>query len=156
VGSTSKIDLGQTLNTLANVGVIAGIVCLALQLNQTNEMVRAQTRAGITEATIRNIEMYREPRIMSAFQRARSGQTLTADESFLLDNSSNATLRMWENNYYQYEAGLFDRTEFEADLAGWRQILRDEPEFVVHWQSKRLSYSAEFREVIDQIIDELL
>jgi len=31
-----KIDLGQTINTLANIGVIAGIVFLAIQLKQVN------------------------------------------------------------------------------------------------------------------------
>lgn len=149
-----KIDLGQSLNTLANVGVIAGIAFLVLELDQTNEMVRSQTRAGITEATIRNIEMYREPRIMSAYMRARSGESLTAEEEYLLDSSSNATLRMWENNYYQYEAGLFDSSEFDADLAVWRTILSQEPEFVRHWRERRMGYSAGFREVIDQILAE--
>ena len=99
-------------------------------------------------------EMYREPRIMSAYLRARSGESLTAEEEYLLDSSSNATLRMWENNYYQFEAGLFDSSEFDADLAVWREILAQEPEFVRHWRERRMGYSARFRQVIDQILAE--
>jgi hypothetical protein len=42
-----KIDLGQTVNTLANVGVIAGIVFLAMELQQNNELMAADTRATV-------------------------------------------------------------------------------------------------------------
>ena len=40
-----KIDLGQTINILANVGVIAGIVFLAFELQQNNELLGAQIQA---------------------------------------------------------------------------------------------------------------
>ena len=39
-----KIDLAQTLNTLANVGVIAGIIFLAFELRQNNDLLTAQAR----------------------------------------------------------------------------------------------------------------
>jgi len=43
----NKIDLGQTIVILANVGVIAGIVFLAVEIRQNNRIVQAQTRAQI-------------------------------------------------------------------------------------------------------------
>ena len=39
-----KIDLGLTISILANVGVIAGIVFLALELQQNNSLLAAQAR----------------------------------------------------------------------------------------------------------------
>ena len=36
-----KIDLGQAIGILANVGVIAGIVFLGMELRQNNELVVA-------------------------------------------------------------------------------------------------------------------
>lgn len=149
-----KTDASQTISIMANIGVIVGIVFLVLELNQTNEMVRAQTRASVTQATLENIAMYRDARVMSAFQRARNGGSLSADDLYILDNSSNATLRMWENNYYQYRAGLFDESEFDAELTVWRQLLQNEPEFERHWRSSRLNYSAPFRQIVDGIVDE--
>ena len=44
-----RIDLGQTLNTLANVGVIAGIVFLAVELDQNNEFLELEARETLTE-----------------------------------------------------------------------------------------------------------
>ena len=37
-----KIDVGQTVSILANVGVIAGILLLAFELSQNNKLLRAQ------------------------------------------------------------------------------------------------------------------
>ena len=59
-----KIDLGQTITILANIGVIAGIVFLAVELRQNNEIQSAQVRstrvdnrAAITEMLFENPEV---------------------------------------------------------------------------------------------------
>ena len=39
-----KIDLGQTISILANVGVIAGIVFLGFELRQNNALMAADAR----------------------------------------------------------------------------------------------------------------
>ena len=38
-----KIDLGQTFQILANVGVIAGIVFLGIELRRNTDAMRSQT-----------------------------------------------------------------------------------------------------------------
>jgi hypothetical protein len=40
-----KIDLGQTITILANVGVIAGIVFLAIELQQNNALLETEIRS---------------------------------------------------------------------------------------------------------------
>jgi len=47
-----KIDLGQTLTILANVGVLAGILLLVFELNQNREMMRAQTRSELASSLV--------------------------------------------------------------------------------------------------------
>ena len=44
-----NIDLGRTLNTLSNVGVIAGIIFLAVELNQNNEFLELEAKATRAE-----------------------------------------------------------------------------------------------------------
>jgi hypothetical protein len=44
-----KFELGQALNTLANAGVIAGIIFLAVELNQNNELLELEARATLSE-----------------------------------------------------------------------------------------------------------
>ena len=53
----NRLNLGQTINTLANVGVIAGIVFLAIELRQNNELLGVQIRATTMESRVRSAEM---------------------------------------------------------------------------------------------------
>jgi len=48
----NKEELDRWLSLLANVGVIAGIVFLAIEIRQNTEMVESQTRDSITEKQI--------------------------------------------------------------------------------------------------------
>ena len=43
-----KLDLGQTVTLIANLGVILGIAFLAIELNQNNELLRAQADYNYT------------------------------------------------------------------------------------------------------------
>lgn len=44
-----RIDLGQTIGILANLGVLVGILLLVYELAQNREMIRSQTRQSIAE-----------------------------------------------------------------------------------------------------------
>ena len=114
---SDRLNLWLTL--AANLAVLVGLVFLGVEINQNNEMMRAQTRSGITDAIIDNVKMYMDPRVIVANQKRRSGQPLSDEESALLNSLASATLRLWENTHYQYRNGLFDDAEFEADLAVW-------------------------------------
>jgi hypothetical protein len=136
----------------ANLTVLVGLVFLVVEINQNNEMMRAQTRSGITDAIIDNVKMYMDPRVIVAYQKRRRGQPLTDEESALLNSLASATLRLWENTHYQYRNGLFDDAEFEADLAVWREEM-EKTEFKLHWSSSRHTYSEAFRTQIDEIVE---
>ena len=47
-----KIDLGQTAAVLANLGVIAGVLFLALELQQNNELIAAEGRLNRSNQVI--------------------------------------------------------------------------------------------------------
>ena len=144
--------LNRWLTLAANLAVLVGLVFLVVEINQNNEMMRAQTRSGITDAIIDNVKMYMDPRVIVAHQKRRSGQPLSDEESALLNSLASATLRLWENTHYQYRNGLFDDAEFEADLAVWREDMK-KTEFKLHWSSRRHTYSEAFRTQIDELME---
>ena len=144
--------LNQWLTLIANLGVIAGLIFLIFEVDQTNNMMRAQTRSGISDAIIENITLGIEPRILSAYLKQESGEALSREEAHLLDQLTNATLGLWENTHYQYRNGLFDTDEFEADLEVWREEMQS-PEFKRHWQARSATYSRSFRAEIDKLIE---
>jgi len=93
-----KIDLAQTLGILANVGVIAGIVFLAVEIGQNNDQLAAQTRStiyelrsGLERDLINNVGG-----IAELVARERRGEALTdVEESRLLSRRFNM-LRTFE------------------------------------------------------------
>lgn len=42
-----KIDLGQAVGILANIGVIAGIIFLVFELQQNNKLLRAEAIGSV-------------------------------------------------------------------------------------------------------------
>ena len=145
-------NVNQWLTLGANLAVLIGLVLLIVEISQNNDMMRAQTRSGISDAIIQNITMGMDPRVIEAYQKQANGQALGYEDEILLDSMANATLRLWENTHYQFRNGLFDDDEFEADLAVWREQMAA-PEFQRHWMAHRNTYSQAFREQIDTFVE---
>ena len=137
--------------TLAALGVVASLVFVGLEITQNTDIVKAQTRGEITQSILSLIEAERHPDIMEAHLRTRRGEALSDEQKYLLLNMANATLRVWENTYYQYSAGLFDEDEYQADLVVWGEVTAH-PIYIEHWLGNRMTYSAQFRAVIDGLV----
>jgi len=58
---------------------------------------------------------------------------------------------MWENEWYQYQKGLFEPGEFESRLILWEGVMRSTGYRAI-WESVRLTYAPEFRQTIDELI----
>jgi hypothetical protein len=83
-----KLDLGQTLGVLANAGVIAGIVFLAVELQQNNELLEAEIRTirhDFRSADYLLPLQHRE--YAGALIKHRRGEDLTEYETLLLSRS---------------------------------------------------------------------
>jgi molybdate transport system substrate-binding protein len=119
--SASKIN--QWLTLVANLAVIAGIVFLALELNQNSRMMQTQTRNAITESIL-NFQFNAEASGLRAIARKASEDVanLTAEESGQLAQLYVSNLRLWENIHYQYRNGVFDEEEFAAERNSWRAL----------------------------------
>ncbi len=117
-----KIDLGQAITILANIGVIAGIIFLGVELQQNNEFLEAQARSD-REAVRRGVfERYlQNPALIEATLKADSGEELTEQEASLVNWANRATLWDWRYVYREYREGLLDETTMPS-LAGRRLL----------------------------------
>lgn len=78
-----KIDLGQIINTLANLGVIAGIVFLGIELQQNNELLATEARRNRAAHIEENYGMLAtDGELASIISKSLSGETLTELELF--------------------------------------------------------------------------
>lgn len=81
-----KVDLGQTVSILANLGVIAGIIFLALEIRQNNTLMTSQSRANQSAQVLAiQVDVFSNPDLSEILIKADSGESLTAAEQLRLD-----------------------------------------------------------------------
>jgi len=115
-----RIDLGQTVTILANLGVLIGILLLVYELGQNREMVRAQTRSSVAEMLINLLALeVGDPGIAEIQVKVGSGEPLTPVEMERFQVLQWAYWRYRENVHYQYRNGLYDEDEYLALRAAW-------------------------------------
>ena len=147
-----KIDPGQAITILANVGVLVGIVLLVFELNQNRDMMRAQTRNEISRGAmdLLAIGATSEP-LARVLVRANAGEELSPEENIMFINRAELTFRLWENVNYQFRQGLFDPTEYEGNLATINDVLSRNGAYVEYWCARRQMFSRPFVELMAEL-----
>ena len=77
-----KLDVGQTVSILANLGIIAGIVFLAFEIAQNNDLLASQSRANLFEmrATMQRDFFVNAGGIADLIYKEQEGEELTDGE----------------------------------------------------------------------------
>ena len=113
-----KIDLGQTIQIVANIGVIAGIVFLGVEVNQSNRIA-----AYTAENTRRNLYAELNSNFLVSPELAALGAKLTDPNAelskeeeiqagFLLRRFFNS----WANSEEAYRNGLLSNFSWQSTL----------------------------------------
>jgi hypothetical protein len=94
-----KLDIGRTVSTIANIGVLGGLVFVGLQLKQEAEVAQADRIVNIVDGNrywaellsmnsgINNAELW---------NKGRFGQPLSETEKVIFD----ALAQAWESDYW--------------------------------------------------------
>lgn len=148
----------QLISLLANLGVVAGIIFLGLEIQQNTNMMRSQSKNAMTENQMSFYALVIEnPDVNELLFKGR-GTTdtsmYTPEELNKLSYVFNTQLRMWENEWYQYNQGLFEPEEFEARSTIWRREMGT-GRYQRFWNSFKDTYSPDFRILIDDLVNEL-
>ena len=81
-----KLDLSQTVSILANIGVIAGIVFLGIELRQNNELMAAEARFNNMSLSTQAFAISSQPDIAAIYVKDRNGEELTEVEYFMIES----------------------------------------------------------------------
>jgi hypothetical protein len=111
-----SIDLGQAIQIVANVGVLVGIVLLAIELRQNNKLMAAGRRATLVAQTT---DIWRtlleQPDVAASLLRDRDGEALTREEEFRLN-------ALWLRGLYNGQYAFQEAPSEMAGIAtGWRR-----------------------------------
>lgn len=121
-----RIDLGQVIQIVANLGVIAGIVMIAIELRLNNELLGVQIRANSLTRIVGTADaVLQSPDLLDLL--GREEKTLTLAERDRLVVLGIRSLTTLENAFEEVERGLGD----EARL---RRVV------ITLWNRPRLNY----------------
>jgi hypothetical protein len=153
--SSKSSRLVQWLGIVADLAVLGGILFLGIELRQNASIVRAQTRAAISDESSDHLLRGAEsPELMELINTAEAGEPLTAPEAARVNVFYQSRLRRWENIHYQYRHGLYSESEFAGQRAAWVRALRSVP-FKEHFMSHRSEYAEELATELDDILRRL-
>lgn len=146
-----KIDLGQTITILANIGVIAGIVFLAYEMRQNTQVARQEAYSSFTQSiTDVNTTIMDSEQLAELIARAREGampEDFTEAERVRLDLTNIALIRVYEGLYQSLEEGIVDQSYFDTmrrSRGPWSQNY-----FRETWPASRGTFDPEFVEFFE-------
>ena len=111
-----KRNLSETLTLLANLGVIAGIVFLGVELRQNNALMEMEARATLTENLQDGwYQVSSDPDLVDLFIKDRSGEELSEAEEMRLNSYWMGMLLRREWQYQHFP-------EATTGIAGLRRL----------------------------------
>jgi len=141
------------LATLAQLGVIIGLVLLVFELNQTRDLMQAQTRHDLSSSIVALLLSIAEnPELAHVMFRGDAGEELSPVEQYIYETRGRALFRYWENVHYQYRKGLYDRGEFSSQRDAWAAYLGTSSGAASTWCGMRGEFSPEFRAELDGVL----
>ncbi|HAJ76756.1 MAG TPA: hypothetical protein DCM64_09910 [Gammaproteobacteria bacterium] len=147
--------VNQWLTLAGNVGVIAGIVFLALEIRQNTSMMQSQTRDSMTEKQMMftdwigtDIEI---ANILGRGQNRELQRGTPEYTSFIF--LYHGIWREWENSLYQYRNGLFTESEFRPRQNRWRMNMSN-PGTRELWSTMSSTFSLDFQQEMEVILND--
>ncbi|MES3009079.1 MAG: hypothetical protein V4751_15040 [Pseudomonadota bacterium] len=141
------------MNLMSSIAVIMGIVFLGMEVRQNTNMMRSQTRDSISAKQMMFSEwVTNEMDLAVTIAKANAGVPLEPGERIMHAYFMAGNWREWENSYYQFQQGLFDRDEFEPRMERWRSTMRVESVRDM-WVATRMNYAPAFRAEVDRIVE---
>ena len=110
----NRDDIVQTISVLANVGVLAGIVFLAIEIRQNTSAQFADSRQAVLSASREEIILtIEDPGLVLALTNS---EPLTPEENIRVDGLLSVILRAREFAWLQHSDGVIDDAQWSTEF----------------------------------------
>jgi len=132
-----KIELGQAIGILANIGVIAGIVFLGFELRQNSALLRSQARSSLdaNRLTLQLSVIENSGGIAELLDRARSGGDLSSADEYRLTVRRAVTLDNFSSAYREVMSGALDIEDIP--FGQWAAVFDSNPGMMEFWADSK-------------------
>jgi hypothetical protein len=143
------IDIVTAIGLLANVGVLAGIVFLAIELRQNTLAVRSEASQGIQGQIADLYSLLTTDRVADIYRKGTGDpDQLDPTERVIFNSLLSSLLAAFENLFALVNEGSYD----ESRARGYWQVLRNMLEYPgtrQHWERTQFIYNEAFREHVE-------
>ncbi|MEE4164321.1 MAG: hypothetical protein V2I25_17595 [Woeseiaceae bacterium] len=122
-------DISQILTIGANIGVIAGLIFLAMEIRQNNRFLAAQARYSLRQYRSDIADSLMLPHVIEATHKWARGESVTPEERSTGLMVAIKIVELWEWQYGEYAAGMLQKKELP--IGAWRMWFYDEGPFPV-------------------------
>ena len=144
-----KLNLGQTIGLLANLGVIAGIIFLAIELRQNNELLGAEVRSIRMENRVSlSAVLFENPEVIELLGKERS--SLSQAEQDRIRLLGIRALIMMEWNYGEAIRGFQDLDAVTGALQAVYHRDRLNYGAPLAWEASRESLDPQFADWFEE------
>ena len=109
-------NLNKWLTLIANIGVLIGIIVVAVQLQQTQVQMSAQASTTRTELVSESFFVRLDQNIDELLVKIRNGENLTEIENSRVRTYFGRVMRYMENLHYQHQLGVLDEEIWQSNL----------------------------------------
>lgn len=149
-----KIDLSQAITILANLGVIAGIVFLAFELQQNTQAVRvASAQSYLAGGNGLDFQIATDAEFADLVIRGDDAESLSPTDKLRLERWNYAVFRQWETAYYLHKIGALEDELWVAYRHEVHKILSRSPAMQRYWSEGRASFTTDFQELVDLLLE---
>lgn len=151
-----KIDVGQTISVLANIGVIAGIIFLAIEIRQNNQLLNADAIGAVFENRLtRQDNVINNERYAAVLAKRDRKEPLTDAEVITMRASSFRGFIAWQRDYFLYQQGLLPEQYFRANFGTMKQAFSDHDVSYSGfqlWEEWKDDATPDYREFVERCI----
>ncbi len=151
---TDRLNRWMTLG--ANIGVLAGIIFLAFELQQNTVATQLEAASNFQDS-FSEIELFiaGSPEFAELLRKGREGEEVTAVDQLRLWVFYGNVLRQWQFIHFQYLSDALDEDIWQGNRVRLTQIISEDRGLFDHWQMAKLQFSPAFNEMVKSITAEL-
>lgn len=113
-----ELELEQIITIGANIGVIAGLIFLAMEVRQNNKFLAAQARYSLRQYRSDIADSLMLPHVIEATHKWARGEAITPEERSTGLMVAIKMVELWEWQFGEYAAGMLRKDELP--VGAWR------------------------------------
>lgn len=147
-----KIDIGQTITILANIGIISSIIFLGLEFRQNSEAAQIQAAQSYLNLSHQlDFRIVDDPSLVTLLRTPL--ENMSPIEKFRLDRWHFGLFRTWESGFYLYKRGVLEEDLWSGQVEFIRYMLNRDSSDRDYFLANRKYFSDGFGQFIDGLIE---